>query len=388
MIAGAFSYLSGRLLSVERTRKLNGYRLTGALPEFIVSMAVCLSLAGCAVALVVVEKTPPDSPPTPQTKNKPMPQAKAKPKPAESDRPSKPQASADKPETKSSREPLIAVQALASVAILVSKDIPAYSQVSSELAKHLNQRHNTYWLDGDPVKNDEVIDRIQRSEHVQVVAIGLRAARAAQKLSGKQVIFCQVFNYQDYQLVAPSMKGVSVLPQPSEQFRIWKTLAPGLHRVAVITGPNLEPLVSQARAAADAYGIELLHEVVGSDKELLHAFKRLISQTQGLWLLPDNRVLSGGVIRTVMAYSVREGKQVLVFTPALLETGGLLSIKNSESDVAVHVLTRLRQAYGRKSVPGPDLAPLTKAMFQINARMAQHLGLVIPVQYRQFVYEP
>jgi putative ABC transport system substrate-binding protein len=375
---------------VERISKLDGYRLTSALPEFIVSMAVCLALAGCAVALVVVEKEPTDSPSAPQTKVKPKPQAKAKPKPVDSDRTSKPLASTEteKPKTKSPREPLIPLQALPGVAILVSKDIPAYSQVSSELAKRLQQRHNMYWLNGDPVKNAEVIDRIQRSEHVQVVAIGLRAARAAQKLSGKQVIFCQVFNYQDYELVTPSMKGISVLPRPSEQFRIWKTLAPGLHRVAVITGPNLEPIVSQARLAADAYGIKLLHEVVGSDKELLHAFKRLITQTQGLWLLPDNRVLSGGVIRAVMSYSVREGKQVLVFTPALLETGGLLSIKNSESDVAVQVLTRLRQAYGRESVPGPELAPLTKAIFQINARMAEHFGLLIPAQYRQFVYEP
>ncbi len=301
---------------------------------------------------------------------------------------SKPPAATEKPEPAPPRKALIAVRALPRVAILVSKDIPAYSQVSSELAKRLQQRHNMYWLDANAVKNDEVIDRIQRSEHVQVVAIGLRAARAAQKLSGKQVIFCQVFNYQDYQLVAPSMKGVSVLPEPSEQFRIWKTLAPGLHRVAVITGPDLEPIVSQARVAADAYGIKLLHEVVDSDKELLHAFKRLISQMQGLWLLPDNRVLSGGVIRAIMSYSVREGKQVLVFTPALLKTGGLLSVESSDSDIAAQVLTRLRQAYGKESVPGPDVVPLTKVRLQINARVADHLGLVIPAQYTQFVYEP
>lgn len=373
---------------MERTGKLNDYRLTKALPEVMVAMAVCLSLTGCAVALVVVEKTPPDPQPASQTKAKPTPPAKAKPKSAESERTSKRLPSTAKAEPKSSRAPLTAVQDLPSVAILVSKDIPAYSEVSNQLAERLQQGHDTYWLDGDPVQDDEVVDRIQRSDYVQVVAIGLRAARAAQKLSGKQVIFCQVFNYQDYQLVTPSMKGVSVLPQPSEQFRIWKMLAPGLRRVAIITGPNLEPIVSRARAAADAYGIELLHEVVGSDKELLHAFKRLISRTQGLWLLPDNRVLSSGVIRTVMSYSVREAKQVLVFTPALLKTGGLLSVTNSKSDVALQVLRRLHQAYGRKSVPGPDVAPLTKAVVQINARMAQHLGLLIPAQYRQFVYEP
>mgnify|MGYP003340193344 CR=1 FL=1 len=357
----------------------------------MVSMAFCLSLTGCAVALVVVEREPADPEPAAKAKVNSAPPVRPAPQAAKSDRTSKPLAS--KPETSerlpaSPPKPLIAIHVLPRVAILVSKDIPAYSRVSSELGKRLEQRHDIYRLDSDPAKNDEIMDHIQQSEHVQVVAIGLRAARAAQKLSGKQVIFCQVFNYRDYGLVAPLMKGISVLPHLSEQFRIWKTLDPGLHRVAVITGPNLQSILSQARAAADAYGIALLHEVVGSDKEMLYAFKRLISQAQGLWLLPDNRVLSGGVIRAVMSYSVREGKQVLVFTPALLKTGGLLSVESTESDVAAQVLTRLRQAYGKESVPGPDVVPLTKVRFQINARVADHLGLVIPAQYRQFVYEP
>ena len=376
---------------MQRAERLNTYRVKRALPEFVVSMAVSLSLTGCAVALVVVEREPADSEPTAKAKVSSAPQVRAQSKAAKTDR--IPKLLASKPETSeplstSPTKPLVAIHALQRVAILVSKDIPAYSRVSSELAKRLEQRHDMYRLASDPAKNDEIMGHIQQSEHVQVVAIGLRAARAAQKLSGKQVIFCQVFNYRDYGLVAPLMKGISALPRLSEQFRIWKTLDPGLHRVAVITGPNLQPLLSQARLAADAYGIELLHEVVGSDKEMLYAFKRLISQAQGLWLLPDNRVLSGGVIRAVMSYSVREGKQVLVFTPALLKTGGLLSVESTESDVAAQVLTRLRQAYGKESVPGPDVVPLTKVRFQINARVADHLGLVIPAQYKQFVYEP
>jgi ABC-type uncharacterized transport system substrate-binding protein len=366
------------VLSVWRARRPHGCWLTAGPPGFILALAVCFSLTSCTVALVVVKHAPAPSRPIPRATVNP-----SEPKTVETTPPRKPVSSAE-----ARIEQLTPVEALPTVAILVSKNIPAYSRVADELAKRLQQRHEIYRLNGDSAKNKQVIDRIQQSEQAQVVAIGLLAAQAAQTLFGKQVIFCQVFNYRDHHLATPWMKGVSILPRLSKQFHIWKTLDPGLHSVAVITGPDLEQLVGEARVAADTYGIKLVHKVVSSDKELLYAYKRLMSQLQGLWLLPDNRVLSGQTIRALMAYSVREGKEVLVFTPALLKTGGLLSIEGSESAVAEQVLTRLQQAYGRDSVPGPDVVPLTEVQLRINAPMAKHLGLTIPLQYRRYAHEP
>jgi ABC-type uncharacterized transport system substrate-binding protein len=280
------------------------------------------------------------------------------------------------------------VEALPGVAILVSDDIPAYTRVSKELAKRLKHRVKTYNLNGDVVGSSRVIYEVQRSDFEQVVAIGLLAAQTARRLRNKQVIFCQVFNYTDYDLITAWMKGVSMLPQLSEQFRIWKELSPLLMQVAVITGANQQRVVAEATEAAQQYGINLIHREVGTDKETLYTFNRLAPEIQGLWLLPDNRILSAGVIHALMAYSVRQGKQVLVFSPALLKLGGLISVRGKEPEIAAQVLRRLQQAYGQDEVPGPDVIPLTAMQLQINSRMVERLGLVLPARYRQLAYEP
>ena len=280
------------------------------------------------------------------------------------------------------------VQLLPTVAILVSADIPAYMDVANELNRRLDERTRIHQLNRNVADSSKAIDEIQRSEHEQVVAIGLVAARAARGLLGKQVIFCQVFNYADYDLVTDWMKGVSMLPRFSESFRVWKDFDPTLRRVAVLTGANQEDLVAEAREAARGYGIELVHREVRSDKETLYAFKRLAPEVQGLWLLPDNRVLSAGIIRATLSYSVRHSKQVLVFSPALLKIGGLISIRGQESDVAAQVLERLQRAYGQAQIPGADVVPLSEMQLQVNARVAKRFGLIIPAKYRQLSYEP
>lgn len=280
------------------------------------------------------------------------------------------------------------VQLLPGVTILVSRDIPAYTRVASELSKHLTKRSKVYNLDGDADAIEKVLRETQWSEREQVVAIGLAAARAARELSGKQVIFCQVFNYTDYDLITPWMKGVSMLPRFSEQLRVWKDVNPNLRRVALITGANQHHLITAAIEAAQDYGMEVVYREVHSDKETLYSFKRLAPEVQGLWLLPDNRVLSAGVIRALMSYAVRQRKEVLVFSPTLLKIGGLISIEGTESDVAGQVLARLQQAYGQKEIPGPDVLPLTSMQLQINARMAKQLGLALPAKYKTVAYEP
>ena len=358
------------------------------------SLLACVALSSCVSVGVPQPEMTPEAKPAPAQKAKSKHIPKAKPKPAQTakpktTKPSIPDSQAKPqpiPEPESPLKPT-GTQALPHVAILISNDSPAYTRVADELASRLQQRAKVYNLSGELNGSNKIMGQLQRSDRQQVVAIGLSAARAARRLSDKQVIFCQVFNFQDYGLITPWMKGVSMVPQLSDLFRVWKALDPSLQQVGVITGNNHEHTIDQARRAAELHGIRVVHRVVGSDKEALYIFKRLAPEIQGLWLLPDNRVLSRQVIRTIMSYGVRQGKQVSVFHPQLLEVGGLISVKSRDSDIVTQVLARLNQAHGKEQIPGPDVAPLSKTQLLINAAMAKRLGLVIPQQYRRLIYE-
>jgi ABC-type uncharacterized transport system substrate-binding protein len=271
------------------------------------------------------------------------------------------------------------------IAILLSDRSPAFVGVQREIEKRYSHRIENYYLGGNEAANSAVQKKIQSSDIPLVVSIGLPAARVARGLSGKRVVFCQVFNYEDTDLVTSWMKGVAATPPVNEQFRVWKQLSPRLKRVGVITGNSLRGLMEEAQAAARENGLELVHVEVRSDKETLYAYKQLVPKIQGLWLVPDNRVLSREVIRDLMAHSVRAGKQVAVFSHQLLALGGLVSAESANADIAEQVLERLKQAHKETDTP---IMPLTRATIRINTVMAKRLNLTLSRTLQGLAHAP
>ena len=274
------------------------------------------------------------------------------------------------------------------VAILVSEDIPAYAEVAKALSKQLGRRGSIHYLTGSQLENLKTVNKLKNEEHTQVVSIGLNASIAAKSLTNKQVIFCQVYNYQDYALLSPKHKGVSMLPSLPKTFSTWRALAPGTTDIGVISGPGFDDVIQAAKSAAKTHGFKLHFETVTSDKEYQYTYKKLSKKVQGFWLLPDNRVLSEHILRDIMTFSVRNSKQVAVFSDELLKLGGLLSISSDYRDIAQQVLERLEQAQLKEHIPGPDIVYLEKINLRINSVMANHLNLKIPAPYSKYANAP
>lgn len=253
--------------------------------------------------------------------------------------------------------------------ILESSGAPVYTRVSAELLRLWPGKIQIETLDaGDP----GVAARVRRTRAPLIAAVGLPAALAVRGLRDRQVVFCQVFNYRGHRLVSARMKGVEALPPPAQHFAAWQAISPKLKRVALVTGPGLDNLLIATREAAAKRGISLSHWAVNSDLEALYAFKRLGPDIQGLWLLPDNRILSAKLLRDVLALAERQGIQVLVSNPEFLRLGAWLSAEADPADIARQVSTRLHAAAAHGSaVPGPAMLPLTKLQVQVAARSAK-----------------
>ena len=273
------------------------------------------------------------------------------------------------------------------VAILLSSNASAYKNVAKMLTHGLDDHARVFTQTGNVATDNILINSIQSSSRSQVVAIGLRAAKAAQKLKDKQVVFSQVFNYGDYRLISPTMKAVSAMPSPEEMFNDWKQLSPGLSQVAVVTGRNLSRYIDRAKKAAKKQGIELIHRQVRTDKEFLYAVKQLPLSVQGHWLLPDNRVLSLRVLKDVMAFNTKSGKQTVVFNSTLLSLGGLFYVKPAEDEVSRLIIERLKASINKEEIPGDDVLPVTKNEKGINATVAAQLNITIPAKLMKQVHE-
>lgn len=272
---------------------------------------------------------------------------------------------------------------LPSVAIVVSMDIPAYNDVAERLHKILGSRAALYPLTA------ATRAELERSTPDQIVAIGLEAALLAKPLAqqGRRVVFCQVFNHMEHDLVSPYSHGVGLLPSYRETFSVWKRLAPALHRVVVFTGAGLEDTLQPAIVEAERLGITLMHRSVSSDKEFLYQYKQLRTQVDGLWLLPDNRILSRNVIQDAMSFSLRNGMQVAVFSEQLLRIGGLFSVSSNPDEIAAKVAARLAEADAPGAADVPGLVFLQEAVVRINPVIAQRFHLPVPESLTAHVSE-
>ncbi len=226
------------------------------------------------------------------------------------------------------------------VAIVVSSDAPAYLSVARALAGHLDRDYLRYSLDNaDAAVIREII---QREEHRVVIAIGHAAARAVQAIGPDRVIYCQVFYDQD--LRQQGFRGVAAIPTFAMQLDHWMRLEPELKRIGVVVSANSRRLVEELTAAANAYGLDVHHEEVTSDKQALFVYQRLIPDIDGFLFLPDTKVLSPSVIRKMMRYGVKHDKSMLVYSPVMFELGGSILVASQPADVAEQIVVLLDSA--------------------------------------------
>ncbi len=276
--------------------------------------------------------------------------------------------------------------ARADLILLASDDKGAVAAASRAVQAAYGGRIELHNLGGSRAREGEIVQAVQASAVPQVVAVGLLAAQVArQHFNGKQVVFCQVLNVEEFNLVAPWMKGVSGIPSLARQLGAWKQLDPNLRKIGVVTGPNARYMVEQAEQAARALGLEIDHVQVSSDRAVLPALHELRERRiQGLWLAPDSAILSQRTILDVMAYSVKNNIEVLAFSPALLKEGALLSATADIDDIAHLVVERLRRAGpSAQQLAGEALSALPGARISISAQAASRFGLAIPPKLKE-----
>ncbi len=218
-----------------------------------------------------------------------------------------------------------------------------------------------------------------RAQPAVVIAVGLAAVDAARaRLPGLPIVFCQVFAYEDVLKDGGSIWGVHSLPPLELQLKAWRGIDPRLRSVAVILGEARNELMAEAAAAAAAANVEMRFETSHSDRETLYLFKRMATQVDGLWLLPDNRVLSPGVLRELMSYASSHGVGVLALNESLLRVGALASAVAVPADIAATVRRVAERVAAGKTQDLPPMTALHAAELRVNPTVAAALGLPHP----------
>ena len=273
----------------------------------------------------------------------------------------------------------VVAPALPEVAILSSKGDAA---LAAELVRLLpRDAYKVTSMDVESETSIKTLQSLQKRAGLTVVAIGLSAARIARDRFNGPVIFSQVSDYQELLVSGRAIRGVSAMPPLDLQAKEWKKLDPKLRRVGLIVGRSHSELIAQAETAARDASLTLVHETSTSDRETLYLFKRMASQIDGLWLVPDDRSLSPAVLRELLSYATSHGVKVCVFNDALLQWGAYMSATPTSADTA-RALRRLVDSTSKgatkSATTGAPLTTVSELMIRLNVDVAGRLGLPAP----------
>ena len=265
------------------------------------------------------------------------------------------------------------------------------SAVYGHLAEKVRSRSGvkTIVLSLDTPQTGELsLDRQIKSAPGPIIAVGIEAAKFLVPYTREHdVIFALVFNHRELDLLKRGMIGVSMLPPPGQVLRLFKFISPQVTTLALPVKPDLADYATLARTEAGKLGLVLDTPEVGNDKELLLLTRKLDPATRGLWLLPDNRIISKENLQQVMNVSVKSGRQLVVFSPTLFPLGGLVSAEfETEATVATILEIALAPDEERRMARGRLRHPRTGRL-TINPVMVETLGLTVPFQQRPLLQD-
>jgi ABC-type uncharacterized transport system substrate-binding protein len=222
-----------------------------------------------------------------------------------------------------------------------------------------------------------------------IIAVGLPAVETARaRFPETPIVFTQVFAYEQALAGGGKIWGVHSLPPFALQLEKWKAIDPTLDEIALIIGDTHSALAAEAVSAAGSLAADVRVATSSSDRETLYLFKRLAPDVDGLWLLPDNRVLSPGVLRELLSYASSHGVGVLAFNDSLLSWGALLSASSVPEDVARTVRSVLDRVVSGQTKDLSPMTPLSALVLRINPEVATMLGLPPVVDAEWLAREP
>ncbi len=260
-------------------------------------------------------------------------------------------APAEPPQTAVAPPPVAPPPKLPLVAVVISSSQPAFLDVANALTEHLDD-FRVFDLSDTSQPPVSVLRVINDSSPGAVVAIGLRAAQSSVAMSEAPVIFSQVFNYNDHDLLNANSRGVAPLAPLDAQLAAWIDADPTISSIGIIVGEGHDALIEEAELAAQKHKLELKVQVATSDQETVYLFRRMVQGIDGFWLFPDNRVLSSRSLQEILRTAKRNRVAVAVPNESMLKMGANISLATEAQDIAATIAGIIRkiQLDGLKTV--------------------------------------
>lgn len=272
----------------------------------------------------------------------------------------------------------------AEVAVLKSSEVAAWRPALDALKRGLPGHTVTeYDLRGERNEAERVLGAL-KGKPVLLVAFGPLAAEAVRETASDQMlVFCMVQDPAKAGLLNNiNASGVALSTPIKNQLAAFRLVYPRAVRIGVVHGPDeaVGKLVQEAQKAAGVVRLVVTARMAATERDVPQALRSLLKGEEAVdavWLPPDPMLLGDATRRFLLAETLKAGKPVLSFSPALVVEGALVSNGADIASIgeqAAELVTRLLA--GERTARGSLLVP--KAELVINKKIADKLKIEIP----------
>lgn len=225
---------------------------------------------------------------------------------------------------------------------------------------------------------DDAVARVRAEKPGIVLAVGVKAAKAAQALGDVPVVYCMVLEPKANGVGAPHVVGVPLEIPPQVQLGELKRVLPGAQRVGLVYNPTrFGADLEAAHAAATRLGLTLHAEPASSTAQFPEALKKLLPKVQALWLVADPTVVTQETFRLMLESASANRLPLLVFNDEFVRRGALLAVSPDFEGAGIEAARIARElAEGKKPA---EVAPgQARWNLVLNLATAKALGVNVP----------
>lgn len=169
---------------------------------------------------------------------------------------------------------------------------------------------------------------------------------------------------------------VSAFPEPAQALAAYKSLQPGLARLAVFYrgAPGSGYTAELVRAAA-SLGIEILPVPLAAPEKFPDALRALDGKTDAFWLLPEPALINKTSLKVLSEFSCSHKLPFYAPSAGLTELGAAASFAPGVDEAAAAAADALNRALAGEALPATLYAP--RSALTLNEAFSRRCGLPV-----------
>ena len=219
------------------------------------------------------------------------------------------------------------------VAVLISLNIRPYIEAVESLKKGLSER-NPFGIDTFNMENytgedrDVLAESLGNGKYDLCIAVGPEAFRFVRSIPLPDPmlrIYTMVLNPDKITDSSEPLCGISMDIPAKIMIQIFSRAFPSLSRIALLYDPkNNSEFVRQATAEAANQDLNIIPTEISMRQEIPTVLKANWGKIDGLWLIPDQTIITESLVRYIIKEAISNGVAVFGYKRFFYKNGAAL----------------------------------------------------------------